>query len=93
MPEVRKSNVELDAAEIAYVEQQLARGRYRSASEVVSAGLAALRAQDAEVERLRKAVGPAYDAMVADPSRGIPADVVFAELEELLRDPEVDAAR
>ena len=37
--------------------------------------------RDGTVERwLREDVAPAYDAMKADPSRGIPADEVFAAL-------------
>lgn len=52
-------------------------GTYASASEVVRAGLRALRERDAAVERwLREAVVPTYDAMQADPARGLSADQV-----------------
>ena len=41
--------------------------------------LRALRARDEAVERwLLEEVAPAYDAMKADPSRGVDADTVFA---------------
>jgi antitoxin ParD1/3/4 len=53
----------------------VAEGTYASASEVVRAGLRALQERDATVERwLRHEVAPVYDAMQADPSRGIPAE-------------------
>lgn len=88
MQDAGRLDIELNAAEAAYVAQQVARGRFRSADEVVSAALAALRAQDSERDAwLSQVVGPAYDRMQAEPRRGIPAEIVFAELEELLRDP------
>ncbi len=43
------------------------------------AGIGALQERDVAVERwLREEVAPAYDSMKADPSRGIPAEQVFA---------------
>ena len=56
-------------------------GTYASASEVVRAGLRALQERDAAVERwLRDEVAPTYDAMQADPGRGLSADQVTAAL-------------
>jgi hypothetical protein len=47
----------------------------------VRAGLRALQERDAAVERwLKDEVIPTYDAMKADPSQGIPAKAVFAEV-------------
>ncbi len=58
-------------------------GEYASESEVIRDGLRALQARDQAVERwLREEVAPAYEAMKADPSRGIPADQMRAALTE-----------
>jgi len=48
---------------------------YASASEVVQAGLRALKERDAAVERwLREDVVPACEAVKADPSKAVPID-------------------
>ena len=45
------------------------------------AGLRALQERDATVERwLKEDVAPVYDAMKADPARGIPAAKAFSRL-------------
>ena len=50
-------------------------GEYASESEVIREGLRSLWARDQAVEAwLRGEVAEAYDALVADPSRGISAD-------------------
>ena len=50
-------------------------GEYASESEVIREGLRALWARDQAVEAwLRGEVAEAYDALVADPSRGVSAD-------------------
>ena len=62
----------------------MASGDYASASEVVRDGLRALQSRDAAIERwLREEVAPAYDAVVADPSRAIPAGEVFVSIRAL----------
>lgn len=61
-------------------------GEYANESEVVRDGLHALFAQDDEVETwLHDQVGPAYDALKADPSRGITPEGVRAYLARLQR--------
>jgi len=56
-------------------------GEYASESEVIREGLRALRARDQAVEAwLRGEVSEAYDALVADPSRGVSADELRARL-------------
>ncbi len=81
MAAVEKRTISLPAAQAGYIDALVAGGAYASASEVVRAGLRALQERDAAVERwLRDAVGPAYDAMVADPSRGIAVDDVLRRL-------------
>jgi putative addiction module CopG family antidote len=56
-------------------------GEYATESEVIRDGLRALLVRDRIVESwLRQEVGPAYDALKADPSRAVSADQVRARL-------------
>jgi antitoxin ParD1/3/4 len=56
-------------------------GDYASESEVIREGLRALMARERAVESwLHQQVGPAFDALQADPSRGLSADEVRAHL-------------
>lgn len=56
-------------------------GEYASESEVIREGLRALWARDQAVEAwLQSEVAEAYDALLADPSRGIDADKLRARL-------------
>jgi antitoxin ParD1/3/4 len=81
MPAVEKRTISLPAEHAAFIDAKVAAGDYASASEVVRAGLRALQERDVAVERwLREEVATTYDAMKADPSRGIEAKTVFAEL-------------
>ena len=81
MTKVSKRTFSLPDEQAAYIDAKVDDGAYASASEVVRAGLRALQERDAAVERwLRDEVVPTYDAMKADPSQGIPAKAVFAEV-------------
>lgn len=81
MAAVEKRTVSLPAEQASYIDAQVAKGAYASASEVVRAGLRALQERDAVIERwLREAVAPAYDRVQADPSRGIPAERIVRNL-------------
>lgn len=81
MSTVAKRTVSLPAEQANYIDQQVARGAYASASEVVRAGLRALQERDAAIERwLREEVAPAYDRVKADPSCAAPAEEVVASL-------------
>ncbi len=81
MSQVEKRTISLPSEQAGYIDAQVANGTYASASEVVRAGLRALQERDAAVERwLLAQVAPAYDAMLADPSRAIPADAVLSNL-------------
>ncbi len=62
---------------------KVAAGEYATESEVIRDGLRTLMARDRAVETwLRDQVGPAYDALKADPSRAVSADDVRASLAE-----------
>ena len=63
------------------VRTKVAAGEYASESEVIRDGLRALMARDRAVESwLLNQVGPAYDALRADPSRAVTPDLVRARL-------------
>lgn len=63
------------------VKAKVEAGEYATESEVIRDGLRALLARDRAVENwLRDQVGPAYDALKADPSRALTAEQVRARL-------------
>ena len=63
------------------VKTKVAAGEYATESEVIRDGLRALMARDRAVENwLRQEVGPAYDALKADPARAVTVDKVRATL-------------
>jgi antitoxin ParD1/3/4 len=83
-PSVDKRTFSLSEEQSEFIDAQVERGGYASASEVVRAGIRALQERDAVIEKwLREEVVPAYDAIVADPSTGIPAEDVMAEIRQL----------
>ena len=78
MSATAKRTVSLPHEQSEFIDAKVAAGDYASASEVVRAGLRALKERDAAVERwLRDAVVPTHDAMAADPTRAIPSDQVW----------------
>ena len=82
IPEQRTFGLPADQA--SYIDSLMKSGNYASESEVVQAGLIALRKWDATIETwLRDDVAPVYDAMKADPGRAIPADDVFATVRDI----------
>lgn len=63
------------------VKAKVAAGEYATESEVIRDGLRVLLARDRAVESwLQDQVGPAYDALKADPSRALTVDQVRARL-------------
>jgi antitoxin ParD1/3/4 len=81
MSNAEKRTFSLPAEHAAFIDSLVSSGAYASGSEVIRAGLRALQERDAAVERwLREEVVPVYDAMKADPARGIPAREVFADV-------------
>ena len=63
------------------VKSKVAAGEYATESEVIRDGLRTLLARDRAVDSwLHEQVGPAYDALKADPSRTVTAERVKARL-------------
>ena len=63
------------------VKTKVRTGEYASESEVIRDGLRALLARDRAVDNwLQQQVGPAYDALKADPSRAVTVGHVRARL-------------
>jgi putative addiction module CopG family antidote len=63
------------------VKMKVKAGEYASESEVIRDGLRALLARDRAVETwLHSQVGPAYDALKADPSRAVTPEQLRARL-------------
>lgn len=81
----QKRTFSLPAEHADFIDAKVESGDYASGSEVVRAGLRALRERDEAVERwLREEVAPAYDAWAADPGSAIPAETLFAEIRNRL---------
>jgi len=76
----KKRAFSLPAQQASYVDYLVASGAYASANEVIRASLRALQENDAAMER--EEMVPLYDAMQADPARGIPAEQVMTALED-----------
>ena len=63
------------------VKSKVAAGEYATESEVIQDGLRVLMARDRAMDSwLHQIVGPAYDALKADPARAVTVDQVRATL-------------
>jgi antitoxin ParD1/3/4 len=81
MPATAKRTFSLPSEQAAYIDALVREGSYASGSEVVRAGLRALKDRDAAVEKwLRTEVAQTFDEMRRDPARAVPAGQVFDEL-------------
>ena len=81
MPNIEKRTISLSGDHAAFIDAKVKGGDYASASEVVRAGLRALKERDEAIDRwLREEVAPVYDAMEADPTRGVSVDSAFADV-------------
>jgi antitoxin ParD1/3/4 len=77
----KKRTFSLPTPQSEYIDELVASGTYASGSEVVRAGLRALKERDSAIERwLQGEVASAYDALKADSSRAVPMEEVFAEI-------------
>ena len=86
MRTTRQMSVTLPNEMAQLVKDKVASGEYASESEVIRDGLRTLAARDKAVEAwLRNEVVPAYDAMKANPERGLSADEVRARIDALHR--------
>ena len=73
-----KRTVSLPDEQTAYIDGLVASGAFASTSEVVRAGLRALREREAAVDRwLEREVVPVFDAMRDDPGRAIPLNTAL----------------
>jgi len=81
MRTTRQMSITLPKDMADMVKDKVQTGEYASESEVIRDGLRALMARDRAVENwLHTQVGPAFDALKADPSRAVSADQVRARL-------------
>ena len=81
MSNIAKRTVSLPSEQSEFIDAKVAAGDYASASEVVRAGLRALRERDAAVERwLNKEVAPTVDAMASDPARARSSSQVWGAI-------------
>lgn len=79
---IQKRTFSLAEEQAQFIDAKVEAGEFASASEVVRAGLRALKERDDAIERwLREEVVPTYDAMKADPSRAIPLADAFEEIQ------------
>lgn len=81
MRSTRQLSITLPIEMADVVKAKVAAGEYATESEVIRDGLRTLLARDRAVENwLHDQVGPAYDALKADPSRGVSAAQVRESL-------------
>ena len=81
MRSTQQMSITLPTSLADIVRAKVSSGEYASDSEVLRDGLRALLARDRAVDGwLLNQVGPAYDALQADPSRGVSVDHVRARL-------------
>ncbi len=78
---IEKRTISLPSDQAAFIDAKVSSGDYASVSEVVRAGLRALKERDEAIERwLREEVAPTYDSMKADPARAVSSASVFSDI-------------
>lgn len=81
MSNIEKRTISLSGDHAAFIDAKVKDGDYASVSEVVRAGIRALKERDGAVDRwLREEVVPTYDVMKADPSRAVSVDSAFGNV-------------
>ena len=83
MPSRESMNVSLTPELAAFVDAQVASGRYRSASEVVRAALRELHDHEAWKAEVREKIEEGLKSLAE--GKGVDADQVWADLDERLR--------
>lgn len=87
MRTTRQMSITLPVEMADSVRAKVVSGDYASESEVIREGLRALEARDEAVERwLRTEVVATYEAFLANPETGVPAEEVRARIERLHRE-------
>jgi antitoxin ParD1/3/4 len=77
MSAVVRRRITLPADQAEYIDTLVAAGAFASARDVVKAGLEALQDREKSLDQwLIEEVAPTYDAMQADPERGMSAEEV-----------------
>jgi len=83
MSQSKQLSISLPVELADLVKAKVATGEYASESDVIHDGLRSLLARDQAMEDwLRQEVGPAFDAMAADPSRAVSIEYVRAMLKD-----------
>lgn len=81
MPKTQQFTVTLPSEMVSMVKAKVQSGEYATERDVIYEGLLALMQRDRQVENwLHNQVGPAYDALRADPSRAVTVEQVRARL-------------
>ncbi len=81
MSDIQKRTFSLPQEHSAFIDAKVKSGGYASGSEVVRAGLRALKERDEAVERwLQEEVAPTYDAVKQGRSKTFPVGDVFDEI-------------
>ncbi|KWV60066.1 plasmid stabilization protein [Rhizobium altiplani] len=81
MATIQKRTISLPGDQAAFIDAKVSAGDYASASEVIRAGIRALKERDEAVGRwLQHQVAQSFDAMRADPARGVSVDDAFASV-------------
>ena len=78
---IEKRTISLPGDQAASIDAKVSAGDYASASEVVRAGIPALKERDEPVGRwLQHQAAQSFDAMKADPARSVSVDDAFASV-------------
>ena len=81
MPKTQQFTFTLPSEMVSMVKAKVQSGEYATESDVIYEGLLALMQRDRPVENwLHNQVGPAYDALRADPSRAVTVEQVREKL-------------
>ena len=89
---IEKRTISLPAEQAAYMDRMVASGAFASASEVVRAGLRALKEREDAIERwLKRDVAEAYDAVVSERHRVLDAETIKKAIDERHRERLKDA--